>query len=342
MKPCNPEEWMHQLAELSIPYHEHGSFLFAQERILRQVILSLNGDFKSVSVFVAPPASGKTHAICLVARFLADSSFKVAIIVPSVFLKLQFKEAAKEVVDGLGHVDILTIAEYLKATTMYDYVLTDEAHNLKSFSELDPRITRTIEISPDDDAFEEMMQRFLPPGKDFLAKQLSHPSAIDVLKLLRRVPRIRIELHDMLQSPTKWKYFIYVWKDPSIIMFKATLAGASLTFKMPRKKMLMFSASPLTNGELEFYCGITSNQVQRFSEIRARKETPQKCKYIYLTDSLNLESRSDLTRALLEVTNVRTLVLLNSKRGYQEFTSRLSNVKRIFWLAGDSGEKIKR
>ncbi len=67
----------------------------------------------------------------------------------------------------------------------------DEAHNLKSFLELDEEYAKSVKLSFDDDIFADLIQRYLLPNQKFVAQQLSFVSAKDILDRLSKVKRFQ-------------------------------------------------------------------------------------------------------------------------------------------------------
>src|SRR5213593_2675516 len=108
--------WLETIKTLS----KHGSLLPTQIELLERVYDSIRSQEKKVCVFVAPPASGKTHVICLLAAYLSQSG-AVAIVVPSNYLKSEFESEFKSVSSTDPKVDIMNISEFLRNNTDYDF-----------------------------------------------------------------------------------------------------------------------------------------------------------------------------------------------------------------------------
>jgi len=342
MKSLSKEEWFSRLENLSILFQRHGSFLPEQRDLLERVYEKLTKSKKSVWVFAAPPASGKTHAICLLARILHEADQRTAIVVPNDYLKEEFQEARSEVLGGLPNVDILNISEYLKTKKQYDFLLADEAHNLKSFLELDASVVRSIDITKEDYLYQELASRYLPPKREFVAQQLSFPSAKNLLDSLNQVSRFRRRLRPVTKNPTFWSCFIYIWKDPGQCNLKFVRADSVCRLKLPNKHLLMFSASPLSNKELNFYCGIPMSTIERASPVKSTAKWREKqILYISVADKLSLDTKIDLIMSLIQESKTRTLLLFNRFSSCKNaFIKLRKNFKNIFMIPHQSAHRL--
>ena len=84
----NEQAWLAKL----VGFSKYGSLLPVQVALLKQIFYSFREATKRVTLLVAPPASGKTHVICLLASYLNSLSRTVALVVPNDYLKVQFEE----------------------------------------------------------------------------------------------------------------------------------------------------------------------------------------------------------------------------------------------------------
>lgn len=341
MKLPPTKEWFSWLENLSLTFQRYGSFLPEQTVLLQRVYEKLARSDKPVWVFVAPPASGKTHVICLLAKTFSEASQKTAVVVPNNYLKEEFEAAGSEVSGGLRSVDILNISEYLRTNTRYDFVLVDEAHNLKSFIELDPSLVRSLDLTPDEELYSDLASRYLPPDKAFVAQRLSFSSAKGLLTSLSHIPKFRRRLKPILDEPTLWTYFIYMWRDSPLCTLRFVRAGRLCEFKLPNKHLLMFSASPLSNKELSFYCGISHTMLERAPPVHSEADWREKGRlYISITDDLTTKAKAELLENLIKASKTRTLVLFNTSRSCQKVYNRLKKDRRIFTIMSRSEGRI--
>src|SRR3990172_11355406 len=106
-KISKKDMWFSRLEELSLPFQKYGSFLPEQLQLLERVHDKIENSKKSVWIFDSPPSSGKTHAICLLSKVFMELNNKTATIVPSNYLKEDFKKACFDVRGGLPDIDII-------------------------------------------------------------------------------------------------------------------------------------------------------------------------------------------------------------------------------------------
>jgi hypothetical protein len=230
------------------------------------------------------------------------------------------------------------LPEYLKTKKQYDFVLADEAHNLKSFLELDMNLTRSVSLSSDDSLYSDIAGRYLPPDRAFVARQLSFPSAKDLLSSLNRLPKFETQLGPVARDPTSWSCFIYVWADSGICSVKFVRADSVCRLKLPSKRLLMFSAFPLSDNELEFYCGIPKDAVERALPVRSSTDWKDKQRlYISVMDEFAPAAKLDLLKSMIRESKTRILVLFNSFRSCQKAFAELSqDFDNVFVISHDS------
>lgn len=335
MNLLSKKQWFSKLEELSTPFQKYGSFLPEQRKLLEEVYDKLATSQKPVLIFVAPPASGKTHAICLIARTFQEKAYNTAVLVPNNYLKEEYQKAQYDVCGQLEDIDFLNIFEYLKTTKQYDFVLADEAHNLKTFLELDARIVRTIELTERDDLFFDITSRYLPPNKSFIAKQLSFNSARDLLDDLGKIPKVSKRLKVIIQNPTSWTSFIYIWGKSKHCSIKFVQSSDFLCrLKLPIERILMFSASPLSDQELQFYCGIPVQNIERATPIKPTADWRKKQSvYFSVIDELDSNDKITFLEELIRETKTRTLILFNNfhncKKTYKNLDKIFDNITMV-------------
>ena len=335
---CSPKEglsrdkWLSRLQELSKPYHDYGSFLPEQLGLLEEIYEKLRKSKRPVWVFSAPPASGKTHVMCLLARTLAEAHYSTAIVVPNNYLKEEFEEGRLEVNGDLPKVDLLSLSGYLRTDKPYDFVLVDEAHNLKSFLELDINIVKSLDMTERDEPYGVLSSRYLPSEKEFAAQQLSFSSTTDILNMLKRIPKFKRQLVSVLREPTSWLCFIYIWKNLNQCSLKFVHASGLCKLKLPKKHLLLFTATPLSDEELDFYCGIPSDAIERALDVKPASAGTEKQRVcMFIKEKFSFENKIAFVKELVRESNARTLVLFNNVANCQKAFEILSNdISNIF------------
>jgi hypothetical protein len=336
------DSWLSQMERLSVPFRKYGSFLPEQRELLQRVYEKITNSKKNVWVFAAPPSSGKTHVICLLARMFNDIGQKIAIVVPSNYLKQEFNNACSEVCGGLPDVDVLNLSEYLKTKTLYDFVLVDEAHNLKSFLEFEGDYIKSLSFSLEDEFYQNLISRYLPPNQQFVAQQLSFSSVKDLLDSLRRSRKIEPKLKDILANPTSWSCFLYAWREASYCNIIFVQTDGLCKFKIPRKHLLLFSATPLSDNELSFYCGIPSFEIARAKTVKSASKWKEKqCFCVSITDEFNFADKLNFLKAIIHESNTRTLILFNTFSScIKAFEALRKDIKDLFVIPSRSTDKF--
>jgi len=333
--------WITHLQELSIPFQKHGSFLPEQRELLDRVYKKMEHSDKKVWIFDAPPASGKTHVICLLSRAFRESGQTIAIVVPSNYLQEDFRNACSDICGGLPNIDIMNLHEYLKTDKQYDYVIVDEAHNLKSFWEFEGQAVKNFNFSLSDKFYLNFLARYLPSERNFVARQISFASAKDMLDGLKREPGFKAKLQKVLDNPTSWRCFVYIWKEINVCTLKFVQLDDLRTFKLPNKHLLLFSATQLSDGELNFYCGISCDIIDRAEPVKSSAEWRNNQRLcISVKDSLSDADKLVLLKTLIKESNSRTLVLFNNfAKCAKAFKEINKNSNSVFLLPNRAPEK---
>jgi len=313
------KKWIDQLRKRSFLAKKYGSFLPEQEELLKKVHERFQGSKRKIWTFTAPPASGKTHVIALLAQFLSEENL-VAIIVPNDYLKQQFHEQESLVSGHLEKVDILNLVEYLRTNKTYEFILMDEAHNLKSSVELNSNLVKTFKLTPEDALCQDLQSRLLPANKQFAAKQLPFTSCKEALDQLLSSSRLRKLAIAILKDPVSWKCFAYVRREgQSKILF---VRSPVCSLKTPSKVMMLFSATPLSRDELSFYCGLRKEATEEPCVVKAT--TRGKRLFFSIPNSLSFSSKIDLLSNILKENSCRVLVLFNNSLGCDKAYNRIS------------------
>lgn len=333
------DAWLAQMEKLSIPFRTYKSFLPEQKELLIRTHDKMLTEKRPIWVFAAPPSSGKTHVICLLARALSDCGQKTAIVVPSNYLKEEFTKSCLDIEGGLFSTDILNLSEYLKSKELYDFVLMDEAHNLKSFLELEDNYVKTISFSLNEDFSQDLVGRYILPNKDFVAQQLSFLSAKDLLNNLKQISRFKVKLSPVLSNPTCWSCFVYLWKNSNLCNVVFVESDGVCKLKLPQKHILLFSATQLSMAELKFYCGLDQNIIAPIETVKSSNQNEKQKYCISLVDDLDFKSKLCFLGNILEESNVQTLVLFNNsltcKKAYESLKHHCSNLFMVHSYSDD-------
>jgi hypothetical protein len=341
MKLPSYKEWLKWLSSRSSIFETYGSFLREQEEIFWQLHKKLAAETKNVWTFSAPTASGKTHVMLLLADFLAHEH-SVAVVVPNNYLKIETM-SQKEFIKGekIEEVAVLSLHEYVVSSSNYDFSLVDEAHNLRASLELDTRVVKTFRVFEVEDIFKDLADRFLPPGTDYNAQKLSTGDSRFVLReISNRFPSSR----RIQRNLTAWTGFIYT--SAKCCEVKFIKAGGMWSFRLPKKKLILFSATPLSTQELAFYCGIDPSLVEKSVTVPLSRRAGQRT-YLSVADVLNDDLKLIYLCNLLNLYPRRILVLFNnlvSCRKAHRYLSRHLTKTQVFHISSyeDSKSRMKR
>lgn len=337
------KEWILNLQKRSLLFHKYGSFLPEQEKLIEEIYNQLRKNEKPIILFTAPPASGKTHVICLLADFFSENNFKSVIIVPNNYLKMEFEKAKDDILNRMKSVSIYTLYDYLRMKEDYDYVFIDEAHNLKSHLELNSNIVINVEITKKDDLYLGLVGRYLLPERNYIAQQISFSSAKDLMDVLYDMPKYRNTIKSVITNPTAWLTFIYIWENLGLVHIKFVHSEESYAIRVPKYKMLMFSATPLTDEELSFYCGIDCDLVLKSNPIRSSSDWRGKQRiYLSIIDNLSLPEKIEYLKCLLTELNIQTLVLFNNFTHCISVYNELNDIiENIFVIPINYGDRTE-
>jgi len=336
------KEWLKWLSSRSSIFETHGSFLREQEKLFSELHKKLAAETKKVWTFSAPTASGKTHVLLLLADFLAQEH-SVAVIVPNNYLKIETISQKKFINDEkIEEVKVLSLHEYVISRSKYDFMLVDEAHNLRTSLELDTRVVKSFRVFEEEDIFKDLANRFLPPGTDYSAQKLSTGDSRFVLRVIsNRFPSSR----RIQKNLTAWAGFIYI--SAKFCEVKFIKAGGIWSFRLPKKKLLLFSATPLSTEELAFYCGIDQSLVEKSVTVPLLSRRARQRMYLSVTDALNEDLKLAHLYKLLNLYPKRTLVLFNhlvSCRRAHRYLSRHLNKTKVFHISSyeESKSRMKK
>ena len=336
------KEWLKWLSSRSSIFETYSSFIPEQEELFSELHKKLAPETKKVWTFSAPTASGKTHVMLLLADFLAQEH-SVAVIVPNNYLKIETmsqKEFIKD--EKIEEVKVLSLHEYIVSSSKYDFCLVDEAHNLRTSLELDTRVVKSFRVLEVEDIFQDLADRFLPPGTDYNAQKLSTGDSRFVLrKISSRFPSSRW----IQKTLTSWVGFIYISAECCEVKF--IKAGGMWAFRLPKKKLILFSATPLSIEELPFYCGIDQSLVEKSVTISRLSRRVGQRTYLSVTDALNDNVKLAHLCNLLDLYPRRILVLFNNlvscRKAHQYLSGHLKKTQ-VFHISSyeESKSRMKR
>jgi Rad3-related DNA helicase len=104
---------------------------------------------------------------------------------------------------------------------------------------------------------------------------------------------------------------------------------------------LLFSATTLSNEELQFYCGIEPSLIQRAMPVSPAPSLAQTSSlYLSTRDQLNASQKLRIVRRLLRETRVRTLILVNNANHVKELARHLGK-KRLVAATGPHMQRMK-
>lgn len=302
-------DWMQSMEIASKKYERFGAFLPAQQLLLRQIYDSLTKRSEKVVSFTAPPASGKTHIITLCAYFLADKGFKTCIVTPNAELKQDFKNELLEVNGATKScLPIESITTYRKRRSTFDYVLVDEAHDLRSAIELDTSIVKSFHLEEGDPLFDHVSMDI--DKKTYNTKELNIETCTDILKEMSRTDGYpKAEAKFLLGRLSQWRAFEVVFGKSCDLKF--LLADPKKRSLLPKGRLFIFSATRLEPEELEFYCNIPRNILRTVGERKTTFVPKPNVAYRYCACSGDEDKLSRITE-LLKTKSLPTLILMNN------------------------------
>jgi superfamily II DNA/RNA helicase len=332
--PNSYKDWIIVIQSFSKKYLKYGSFLPAQECLLKQLYDSLYLYKEKVVSFTAPPASGKTHVITLCAAYLNRNGFKTCIITPNNELMLDFNNEFKDItVNASATVPVMSINTFKKHRNNIDYALMDEAHNLRSAIELDNSVVKTFRFQEPDDLF-----HFLAAGSSsskYVVKELNIETASDALRKMLKSENKRTTNY-ILRTITQWRAFCVIFN--GVCDLKFFLVDPKLRNLLPKGRLFLFSATRLDEEELHFYCDIPKESLRTIGEKETKFIPKSNVQYHYV-DCKTVEAKIDLAINLLKKTASHALILLNNNRTCTNWHESLSKALKNRIVLVGSGMK---
>jgi hypothetical protein len=304
------QKWLKELGEYSNKFKKYGSFLKTQEGLLKQIHEKLSTPSPKVCVFTAPPASGKTHVIALCGVYLANNGFSTCIVTPNNELKFEFMKEMNDVhINSVNDLPIITIGDYVKKRSKFEFALVDEAHNLRSAVELDDRLVKSINLEKGDKIYENVLLS-LQTKEGFFARELGTETAHDILRKIKGEP-YKKTARRILRTLSQWRCFVITSDTTCDLKFLS--ADPAKRNIIPARKLLLFSATALNKEELRFYCNIPITYFDRTNDGQHRFVPKKNVNYVN-TPLGSTKEKIELTQKLLAQSSMRSLILINNNR----------------------------
>jgi Rad3-related DNA helicase len=322
--------WLQILQKHSKKFEKYGSFLPAQEELLKQIYETISAKTKSaVFTFTAPPASGKTHIIALCASYFHNRGISTCVVVPNNELKVDFENELPEVkYESTKSLPIISIGSYVRRRIEFEFVFVDEAHNLRSAIELDSEIVKSIHLEKGDPVYDHVFIS-LDKNEGFKTKELSMETAHDILQRLRGSEYER-EARQLLKTLSQWRGFCVISDITCDLKF--LIADPNRRSLMPKGKLFLFSATLLDQEELQFYCNISQEIIG--AQGQGQSFVPKKNVTYRYTSFEADRGKRDFAVSLLKSTKLSTLILFNNNatclRWSEEFSKELG--KRVITM----------
>lgn len=332
-------DWMQNHSKL---YKKFGSFKQPQVELLNNIHQYLSKSFRPISIFTAPPASGKTHIISLTASLLADQKLKICICVPNSELKKSFEEQDKEIINYNSSLSILTLSQYMQERSKFDFVLVDEAHNLQTAFNFNKNITKHFIFRKDDFGFDFLIERYLK-NSQYNTSILSLNDSSDILNFLKQNVSLRKDISVIHKSLSSWVGFISVTPTECKITYQSI--DPSKRSILPKGRLLLFSATSLNLDDLNFYCNVPKTQIEPYTtKIRPPKSSDSSI-YFSLSKKIGDDAKIDLVVTILSQLKNKSLILFNNSKKCEEWTVKLRqslNKNRLYSITSglSSGERL--
>jgi superfamily II DNA/RNA helicase len=201
----------------------------------------------------------------------------------------------------------VTIGAYMKRRHQFEFVLVDEAHNLRSAIELDRNIVKSIHLEKGDPIFNHVVST-LEKDTSYTAKELSIETAHDILKNMKGSEH-ETDVRQVLGTLSQWRSFCIVSDTTCDLKFIA--ADPEKRTLMPKGRLFLFSATPLDGEELHFYCNVPKETIQTVGRRQidfVPKENVIYCNTLCKSDS----EKMGFVISLLKDSKLPTLILVNS------------------------------
>ena len=182
-----------------------------------------------------------------------------------------------------------------------------------------PEIVKTIHIARESSLYKILLHRIEQTG--LIAKELNTESAHDTLTTLRKYGDFS-GLAKILGTLTEWRTFLFQTEQGLDIKFLST--NPQRRDLIPKKRLLLFSATPLDEKELQFYCNINPASTRVFSKITHSNEHMTNVDYLFVDCATELE-KTRLVSSALTGLKITTLLLLNNNKECLKWSRVLSH-----------------
>jgi len=201
---------------------------------------------------------------------------------------------------------------------------------------------KSFKLFKGEDIFEDLADRFLPSGTNYNCQKLS---AGDSRFVLRKLSKPFQSSRKIQRDLTAWTAFVYISVECCEIKF--VKVGGMWSFRLPSEKLILFSATPLSMEELDFYCGIDQSIVERSVIVPPLSIRETRGIYFSITDALSEEAKMAHLCDLLNYYPSRILVLFNnlvSCRKARRYLSTRLNKTNVFHISSyeESKSRMKR
>jgi len=316
-KTLDYEQWLSNLRGLSKICQQYNGFLPAQLKLLREIYDSITVFNEKVVTFTAPPASGKTHVIVLSAVYLSLHGYKSCIVTPNGELSVDFKEEFKQITASDIAIPVLSIPAYRKIKDTFDFVLMDEAHNLRSALELDNKLLKSFHFKQGDGFYETLVPQAI--SKKYSTRELNIETASDVLKKLCETEAY-VDAKQILKTLTQWRCYCVSYGDMCVLKFLQ--ADPKKRNILPKGRLFLFSATRLTEDELGFYCNIPKDLIKTLGEDQSIFTPKTNVSYGYVV--FEEADKVKMSMDLLQKSVLTTLILLNNKNNCEIWASEFN------------------
>lgn len=333
--------WFLRLSGNSGIVAKGGKLLPKQVLLIGRIYRFLATESKRILFLSAPPASGKTHVICLVSADLAAFGVRTAVVVPSSELLHDFYQGLKSIshTPNLG-IDILTMQAFLQVREDYEIALIDEAHNVRSGFELNQSIYRVLDISDLTPLVDSIVHDRKIRGMRVVTKIIDGEDKESLLKIVYSEMRYKW-LKSIYRSRSKW--IVAISSSPTQTILYMLIADPYQRRITANASTVLISATPLDDDELELYCGIEPTEVCR-SHIPVEADSVSSSFYFAPNKRIEFAYGIELVCKLLAARSVRTLILLNRPVTYRRWFEHLEDNgfgTRMVGIVGGEGGKAR-
>lgn len=331
--------WLERLSKNSKIVQKGGKLLPRQVTLLDKIFQYFAKDKRNVLVLSAPPASGKSHVICLISADLVASGLKTAIVVPSSELQHDFSEGFEMTMSKKDRPAVVNMQEFIHEREKYQIAILDEAHNIRSSFELNSSIYRELDITN----LAPRLNWLLYDGNGKIKSFTKVIDGEEKESLLRIVAKKTQDswFTEIYRSRSNWIVAISTFSN--LIHLHLLVADPERRMVTAKDSTIFVSATPLTNEELSLYCGIESKDVCRVN-IGPEDTVQPTCTFLAPAKKINVDVSFAIACSILLKKSVRTLILANRPITYKKWWEKLSTTKlnsRLVGIIGGEGGRSR-